>query len=290
MTDKGVSLIKIDGKAVNKLIEVVSAGIGTIYKPRAIKKEAEAEAHKIVVLAEAEAKANLIKCDTQLELVERTQKRFVNQEVNRQINIEEIAEKAIKYLKEDVSEEPVDNNWRTRFFNKAQDISGNEIQEIWAKILAGEISNPGNISIRTLEVISNISPKEAELFQKACSFATSNSLIWKLGEELALDKLGLNYNSLLRLRDAGLVHDNDALLRVLIFVKQIDGFPFDIGHKFYKIKNLRKPESKDLRLDQIAFTTAGKELCKFINAPLNSDYIDAFIKAKEKEGYEILPL
>jgi len=38
-----INLIKIDGKPLEKLIDVVSKGIGTIYRPRSIRKDAEAK-------------------------------------------------------------------------------------------------------------------------------------------------------------------------------------------------------------------------------------------------------
>ena len=41
--------INIDGKPLEKLIEVVSNGIGTLYRPRKIRKEAEAQAYAIKV-------------------------------------------------------------------------------------------------------------------------------------------------------------------------------------------------------------------------------------------------
>ncbi len=51
------SLIKIDGKPFEKLIEVVSNGIGTLYRPRAIRKEADAKAYEIKVVEKAKAEA-----------------------------------------------------------------------------------------------------------------------------------------------------------------------------------------------------------------------------------------
>ena len=39
-----INLIKLEGKPFEKLIEVISKGIGTLYKPRAIRKEADSKA------------------------------------------------------------------------------------------------------------------------------------------------------------------------------------------------------------------------------------------------------
>ena len=52
--------VNIDGKPLEKLIEVVSNGIGTLYRPRKIRKEADAQAYAIKVLENAKAIARLL--------------------------------------------------------------------------------------------------------------------------------------------------------------------------------------------------------------------------------------
>jgi hypothetical protein len=49
------NLINIDGKPIQKLIEVMSNAIGTLYKPNAIRKEADAEAYRIKTIGRAQA-------------------------------------------------------------------------------------------------------------------------------------------------------------------------------------------------------------------------------------------
>jgi len=165
------------GQPITKLIEVVSNAVGTVYKPRQMRKEAEAEAYRAELLAKAEAKKILLEGEAKIDLLERAKKRLVYQELTKQENIEDIAEKSIKYLEQNVSDIPVDKDWRTRFFNKAQDISNEDLQEIWAKILADEVSNPGMISLRTLDVLSNLSKADANIFQNACSDLIGKALI-----------------------------------------------------------------------------------------------------------------
>ena len=50
-------IINIDGKPLEKLIEVVSNGIGILYRPRKIRKEADAQAYAIKVQENAKAMA-----------------------------------------------------------------------------------------------------------------------------------------------------------------------------------------------------------------------------------------
>ncbi len=52
-----VNIIKVDGKPLEKLIEVVSKCIGTIYRPRAIRRDAEVESYEIEIIERAKSKA-----------------------------------------------------------------------------------------------------------------------------------------------------------------------------------------------------------------------------------------
>lgn len=274
-----ISLVKFEGKPVEKLIGEISKAIGTYYKPRAIRKEAEAEALKIEIIAKANAQKSIIEYETEEELIKRTKERLFNQEISRQQNIEEIAEKSIPFLPETVSADPIDADWRTRFFNKAQDVSESETQEIWAKILAGEISNPGKISLRTLEVLSNLTKNEAEIFEKLCSIGTTFDHVLKLPDN-QLDEFGLNFSNLLILKDAGLIHESNNLVKIYskINIPNSSLLLIFIGNDAYQlIPKIGKLQDK-INLPQIRFTNAGKELCTVLNIKPNEKY---FLEIKD---------
>ena len=87
------SLIKIfEGKPIEKLIDVVSKAIGTIYEPRQIVRKAKAEAKAESIRAIELAKTNaIIEGDTgKAEYLDRINNRLVNKETKRQKNIEEV--------------------------------------------------------------------------------------------------------------------------------------------------------------------------------------------------------
>ena len=111
-------LVKIEGKALKKLIEVVSSGIGTLYRPRSIRRDADAQAYAIKVVgkaqAEADAEARLIEVETD----DRICRRIAAKEVRRQDNIDTVIEIAAENLDgQEVSDNPVDIDWAARFFD-----------------------------------------------------------------------------------------------------------------------------------------------------------------------------
>lgn len=278
-----MAIIKFSGKPIDKLIETVSQGIGILYEPKRIRKKADAEAYRLEKLEEAKAKGLILKSDAELEIIERAQERFAHREINRQINLESIVEKSTKHLGESVSEEPVDEDWRTRFFNKAQDVSYEDMQEIWGKILAEEVTQPGKISFRTLDVISNLSKKEASLFKVACRLAFSNGAILKFDTKNSFDSFGLNYTNLLVLRSAGLIYDSDSLNVTFPNIHGINGAILIFG----KTKLLcQKENAIDYKFNQVKFTPSGKELMNTLDSDKNDEYLNKFIEEQKKKGYD----
>lgn len=95
-------------------------------------------------------------------------------------NFNRIAQKADEVYRRDQISSKTDTvdkeknfsvDWFVRFFEDAGNISDEEIQELWAKVLAGEIKQPGSFSLRTLDVLKNLSKSEAEIIQVLASYA-----------------------------------------------------------------------------------------------------------------------
>ena len=202
MTDH--SLVKIDLSALSEpakvLIEKISAGIGGIFKP-----------WQIVRVAEAEAEAERIRTESQIQdtdLHRRAMHRFLEEEDKKQLNMEGITQKAIPQLKEDSSPQDVDDDWITNFFDKCRIVSDEEMQSLWARILAGEANSPGTYSNRTVNFLGSLDKADARLFTSLCGFG------WFIGEvtPLILDyhqqiykDQGITFNTLTHLDDIGLL-------------------------------------------------------------------------------------
>ncbi len=165
----GNSLINLGGvsKIGELLIEKISEGIGGLARPWQIKRiaKAEAKAAKIHALAEIERD----------ELKRRALTRFVAEEMNKQSNMESITSKAVGGLSEDARPQDMENDWIANFFDRCKLISDEQMQSLWARVLAGEANNPGRYSKRTVNLLSSLDKSDAELFTKLCGFA------WEIG-------------------------------------------------------------------------------------------------------------
>ena len=114
----------------NKLINAVERATGPWIRRR----EAQADAEAKVVLAKADAEAK--------EIGFRVSERLSYLEARRQRNIEAITAGALRAWPADISGEPVKEDWVAQFFNLAQDVGDEQMQSLWARLLAGEGSAP----------------------------------------------------------------------------------------------------------------------------------------------------
>lgn len=162
--DKSISLVNFGklSKPADTLIKKVSSAVGGIFEPWQIKR-----------VAKAEAEASLIKAESEIEITDlhrRAMHRFVEEEAKRQENMEAITEKAIPQLEDSSDPSGMENDWVTNFFDKSCIVSDNEMQDLWASILAGESNFPGTYSKRTVNFLGDLDKRDAGLFQNLCSF------------------------------------------------------------------------------------------------------------------------
>ena len=170
-------------KPADTLIRKVSKAVGGVFAPYQIKRIAKAEAEAAIIKTQAEIQIT--------DLHRRAMHRFVEEEAQRQKNIEEITGKAIPQLTEGAKPDAMEDDWVTNFFDKSRIVSDGEMQDLWARVLAGEANAPGTYSKRTVNFLSDLDKFDAELFSKLCSFS------WTIGNTVPLvfDSAGEIYNT-----------------------------------------------------------------------------------------------
>ena len=202
MADQNNSLINLGNLAepAKVLIEKVSDAVGGAFKPWQIER-----------VAKAEAKAEIIKANTKIEISELQQRalnRFLVEEASKQENIESITKKAIPQLAEHANPSGIEKDWLVDFFDKSRIVSDEEMQNLWSAILAGEANRPGTYSKRTLHLMASLDKKDAVLFTKLCGFVwmigTPTPLIFDSQNEIYTNN-GINFSSLKHLDAIGLI-------------------------------------------------------------------------------------
>ena len=191
-------------KPLDTLIRKVSKGFGRLYEQYYIKRKASAESEAALIKAQAETQMT--------ELQQRALDRLIVEEAKKQKNIEDIIAQTSPYLKENADADLIDDDWLTNFVDKSRIISDKEMQEIWARLLAGEVNDPGTYSRRTVNFISDFDKTDADLFTKLCGFC------WIIGGKVPLffnlygeiyKNNGIYYESIKHLEDIGLIQVNE---------------------------------------------------------------------------------
>lgn len=192
------SLIEINTDGLAKLGETICYGLGlTAFGCR---KMADAESYATIKQVETATKIELLKLKKDEEITN-----YLLAKENRRLNnIKSITEKAkSNFIEgEHVSNEPVNEDWVNRFFNIVEDISDENLQDIWARVLSGEVKHPSSYSLRTLELLRNITKEEAELFVKASSFYIEKDFI-------CVEKFALSLHETLLLGEIGLINNEE---------------------------------------------------------------------------------
>lgn len=271
--DKSISLVNLGqlSQPANTLIKKVSSAVGGIFEPWQIKR-----------VAKAEAEASLIKAKAEIEITDlhrRAMHRFVEEEANRQENMEAITEKAIPQLEDGSDPSKMEDDWVTNFFDKSRTVSDNEMQDLWASVLAGEANSPGSYSRRTVNFLGDLDKRDAELFSALCSFGwfvgAFTPLIFDTQASIYNEK-GLNFNTVSHLDSIGLIQFNNlsgfsrtGLLKN--FMVAYCGEPLNL--------TMGKGEDNKLSIGKVFLTQVGIELARVCQAPGVEGFVD-YVKEK----------
>jgi hypothetical protein len=278
MADQSNSIINLGNLAepAKVLIEKVSDAVGGVFKP-----------YQIERVAKAEAKAEIVKANTKIEISELQQRalnRFLVEEASKQENIESITKKAIPQLAEHANPGKIEKDWLVDFFDKSRIVSDEEMQNLWSAILAGEANRPGSYSKRTLHLMASLDKKDAVLFTKLCGFiwmiGAPSPLIFDSQNEIYKNN-GINFSSLKHLDAIGLI----SFESLSGYVRK--GFDKNINITYgSKIITLEfpNPEKNDLNIGHAMFTDAGLQLAQFCQGKIISGFEEYVMSEWLKTG------
>lgn len=276
----GNSLINFGdlSQPVTVLIEKISNAIGLVYEPTKIKRnaKAEADAHRITILASL---------DLQSEIENRAIQRVLIQETRKQNNIENIVQKTFEELPNDAQVENLEEDWLANFFDKCENISNETMQVMWAKILTGEASRPGTFSKRTINIVSNISRTEAETFTRFCQFVWDLDfpcpIVFNINEDKILLGNDILFSDLNHLQAIGLITISSSESYIVNIENRI------LTYKYFNRKlTLELPDDTitKLPIGACLLTAAGMELFRICEPQSSLQYLDHICEIYEKKG------
>ncbi len=336
--------INLKVPAIEKLLDYAASGIGSIAGPmlaswkaqqeanaKLIAAEGEAEAQgilaegqsqamQIIAGAQADARAVLVSPDAavqgQLNFGAAVSQRIQFQEEKRLSNSAAvIGQTAQKLGDRAVQDHEVDHDWTARFFNDVQDVSSEEMQSLWAKILAGEVERPGSTSIRTLNILKDLNRSTATIFRTLCSARIAfqfgqlrgtprnvgNEIVLSLGGKAALNALqqfGLSFDALNVLNEYGLIipeYNSSLEQKIFTDVSKSDGslrsvsmaFRFQ-GHSWVLVPTDQLAGVQSIELRGIVLTRSGMELARVVALEPMPEYEKAVVDFYQQNGFRMV--
>lgn len=202
-------------KPATVLIEKISDAVGGVFRPWQIKRVAAAKADAEIIRAKGAAQSELARARGEIELEElheRAVRRLIGEEARKQENMEAVISKALPHLNDNADPAALSNDWLVQVMEKVRLVSDNEMQELWAKILADEANHPGEFSKRTIHFVDSLDKADAVLFTELCRY------LWVVQESSAMllvdsdldnpiyQSNGINFGALSHLDAIGLIN------------------------------------------------------------------------------------
>ena len=290
------SVVNFDGeitKPASVLIEKLSAGIGEFYAPLGK-----------ILHAKADAKVARIEAET-YELQKRAAHRVMGEYMREQKNIDAVTVKTLNRLSPDTTEETVrsmDDDKVAFMRNFFKTVSNDEMQDIWAGILAGEARAPGSFSKSTVDTVGKMGKEDALMFSDFCQFVWSP--ISETEEEffpLIYDSQNEVYQGQRRMFDVAKHLDYLRLISysgvggysqiyyanpqsdqaAVIWVYQRDSVLLDIP----QAPSGKEKNRHDMSIGHAMFTEAGRQLYRICKPPKNDAFFQYILEKWRKLGY-----
>ncbi|NVP18134.1 DUF2806 domain-containing protein [Candidatus Gracilibacteria bacterium] len=242
---------------------------------------AENEANKIKIAGELEEKV----IREQIKLIESLEQadKFVEYK-----NLYGVLTKAVpKFQNENIDTE-IDPDKLKRLKDLSKEFSSDEMQEYIAGILAGEYNNPGSYSLKTMEIIKNLTRDDINLFKKFCGLVINGFFILSditnnNGDDFRKAN-GLDYTEILYLQELGLISFKESSLTLSTTGEGENKFGqtiFQIGNRklFLRFKI-------DKQVNIITITNSGKELMGLLTFNIPDSYFNWINDTLNKKGFE----
>ena len=188
----------------------------------------------------------------------------------------------------------INPEFRHRWVLETSNVSDKTLQDLWARLLAGELESPGSVSNDTMSIARDLTKERAEEFQTLCSatlchFGGAPMIIVGCGNPgtASLRSYGLPYEVL-----AGLAHH-----RLIIGdMTTYHDLPLGPSRPMVPVQHqeltliLRRSNDETRndtshRIKGLLFTTAGKELFAVVEKTPVPDYREAMVTSLEQEGW-----
>jgi hypothetical protein len=257
------------------LIKAISTGVGRLYAPVGVIREARAEQEAILIRAKTVLDlgkmGNIPEDAQQTAMQRRAFERLLNEAVGKQANRERVLEEAMREIEHDPpasdAEQEIGADWLGRFWTVAEAISEDDLRGFLVHLLAREVKTPGSVSPQTLALLPILTGPLARKFQHLCrlSIDDGNGVyvihpnVFAFQHIGPLDDFGVSYDHLFDLNDCGLLRSAETL--EVNYAPDPDATPQTVDYAGRKA--FMKSAGQQFQL--LLFARAGREIRRLLS-------------------------
>lgn len=293
-------------------------GIGSLLRPWQIRREgkalAEVRRDEMLMLAQAQHDADQIRAGSVKLLQSGRQQRLSPVESNaqkslgqgadwsrvlgdqaasdalrREVNVSKAVLQAEAELESDAAEPPPkqpDADWLYRWRDAASSVSTDEMQHLWGRVLAGELRNPGTVSLRTIEFLRNLSQSEAKQIERLSPFVVENSFILRNDHALGTD--GPKFGDFHAMQELGVVSGAEAAgLSIQLSSVRTEAFIRLLEARDVGLLVTHADPQRTINLPVYKLTPVGKEIMQLGSYESNVAYLKVLAEEICTQGFGV---
>ena len=242
---------------VNNVLDKMEHAVGFVVTPRGKKKDLEEAVSYYIDEIKNDKKLSPIIKAVKISNARRDIKEYINQ--NDIVNI------GMDNMDNNTKMEKITDDWLMYFFDKAKNVTNEQLKVIWGKLLAEEAIS-GEVSKKLVHILSVISPDDAFAFGNVCNYYVFVDNVNGLEGVLQIfDAKKIGVDNLQRLESLGLINfalAGSATLSAGIDFGECEEKVVELRYFGKKIK-INIPEGQ-MKLGYASLTKEGEQLRKII--------------------------
>jgi Protein of unknown function (DUF2806) len=280
--------------------------------------ERRAESRGRIKLIETSANQIAEQMRTDPEYARAAVKKFGEKVLRERINVDQIAAVALEDLQVDDAQAPqtpqtevppISEDWLNVFENEASQMSTDQMQRLFGRILAGEIRRPSSYSIKTVKLMAQLDNRAAALFKMLCSMSMSirmpnypnvivDARVVSLGGNAGSNSLqphGLAFDALNILQEYGLIiADYNSYMNYVASIARGGqvSFPLTFQKAWWGFlpKTGGDVQRQNFNVHGVGFSQCGKEMLSIVDIDPTPAYTEALKRFFDGQDMTMTPV
>jgi len=232
--------------------------------------------------------------------------KFAADELNSRYSVRGRIEPTLS-LAEEAAMDEISEDWLNSFESEAVNMSSEQMQLLFGKMLAGEIAKPNSYSVRTVKLMGQMDSDVARLFQRFCSMCItikagvdivdSRALSFGHHGTFGLHKFGLTFLDVGVLAEYGLITEpNSSEIPYALAIRngKLDSFSaLNYCGKRYFLEPIppKTPQNFEQYVERgFSLSRVGRELLSIVDITQNIAYTNALVERFYDAGLHFLEI